>query len=295
MLNFLKNKKLAALVSVTSNTTLIILKFVAGFISGSISIISEAVHSCSDLLAAIITCLSVNKSEQPADDSHPFGHGKFEDFSGLIEGCLIILAALYIMFESVKKLLFGVEPMEHAGIAISVMLISVFVNIMVSTYLFTVAKNVDSIALYADAEHLRTDVYSSFAVFFGLLFIKLTGIHILDPIIALLVATIIINSGYKICRLSANNLLDRSLPGQEIESIKAIIASYEDIRGIKAIKTRKSGKDKNIVITIFVDGRKTIAYAHRLCDELEKSIEETIGNTSVTIHIEPLAAEKIPQ
>ncbi len=292
MSEFLKNKKLAASLSVTSNTALIILKLIAGFISGSISIISEAIHSCSDLLAAIITFFSVNKSEQPADKEHQFGHGKYEDFSGLIEGCLIIIAALYIMYESVKKLILGAEPMAQEHLAIAVMLFSVIINILISSYLFIVADKTDSMALYADAEHLRTDIYSSFAVFFGLLMIKFTGLHLLDPVIALFVAVIIINSGYKICKRSSDNLLDAALPEKDIEQIKEIIKQYKDIVAIKEVKTRKSGKDKEIVIAILLDGEKTISFAHNLCDSLESTLEEKLGNTSVTIHIEPVVSGK---
>ena len=237
MSEFLKNKKLAASLSVTSNTALIIFKLIAGFICGSISIISEAIHSCSDLLAAIITFFSVSKSEQPADKEHQFGHGKYEDLSGLIEGCLIVLAALYIIYESFKKLIFGAETLVQEHVAIAVMLFSVIINILVSTYLFMVAKKTDSIALYADAEHLRTDIYSSLAVFLGLLVIKFSGLYILDPIIALFVATIIIRSGVKICKRSSDNLLDASLPDYDIEQIKNVIAQYKDIVDIKEIKT----------------------------------------------------------
>ena len=273
-MNFLQNKQLAASLTVISNFILILFKFLAGFLSGSISIISEAVHSCSDLLAAVITLVSVKKSEKPADDDHQFGHGKYEDFSGLVQGVLIIAAAAYIIWESAQKLSGKVEPMSHPELAIGVMLISVLVNWILCIYLFKVAKNTDSIAIYADAEHLRTDIYSSFAVFAGLLAIKLTGCHFLDPVIA---------------------LLDASLPQADIEAIEEIIKGYEDIRDIKNIKTRKSGKDKEIVITLHVDGRKTIAFAHRLCDEVESAVEKRLGNTSVTIHIEPLNCEQPAQ
>lgn len=291
MNNILTDKKIAASLSVLSNTVLILFKFIAGFISGSISIISEAIHSCSDLLASCIALFSVNKSEKPADSDHQFGHGKYEDFSGLLEGCLILLAALYIIYEAVKKLSGHVGPMDHPNLAIGVMLLSVLVNTLLSFYLFKVAEKTDSIAIYADAEHLRTDIYSSFAVFFGLVAIKLTGWYVLDPVIAILVAAIIINAGYKICKESTNNLLDGSLPQSDIETINEVISEYEEVKQIKTVKTRKSGKDKEIVITLLVDGRKTIAFAHKLCDKLEFALENKLGNTDVIIHIEPLSCE----
>lgn len=295
MTTFFYNKKLAAKLSVVSNAALIILKLIAGFISGSISIISEAVHSCSDLLASVITLFSVHKSEQPADFDHQFGHGKYEDLSGLIEGILIILAALYILYEVLKKITGTSEPISDSGLGMIVMFISVVANILVSVYLMKVAKNTDSIALYADAEHLNTDIYSSLTVFLGLVCIHYTGIHAIDPILAVIVAVIIIHTGYKICKEAINNLLDGSLPEKNIKEIKSIIEKYNEhgICGIKEIKTRKAGKNKEINITLLLEGERTIKYAHDLCDALEKDIEQNLGNTEVTIHVEPIESPAV--
>ena len=148
-----------------------------------------------------------------------------------------------------------------------------------------VAKNTDSIALYADAEHLNTDIYSSLTVFLGLVCIHYTGIHAIDPILAVIVAVIIIHTGYKICKEAVNNLLDGSLPEKNIKEIKSIIEKYNEhgICGIKEIKTRKAGKNKEINITLLLEGERTIKYAHDLCDALEKDIEQNLGNTEVTI------------
>ena len=205
-------KKFAAFLSIVSNTILILVKFIAGFVSGSISIISEAIHSMSDLLASILAFFSVSKSALPADADHQFGHGKYEDLSGLIEGALIILASFFIVFEATKKILLGLEIEIQTDLAMAVMLFSAIINILVSFYLFKVAKKTDSMALFADAEHLRTDVYSSFGVFLGILAIKITDMHILDPIIAIVVAVLILSAGYRICKKSINNLLDGTLP-----------------------------------------------------------------------------------
>lgn len=154
-------KKRAAILSIVSNTLLIVLKFIVGIISGSISIISEALHSGSDLLASFIAFFSVSESSKPADEDHQFGHGKYEDLSGLIEGILIILAALYIVYASVKKMFFAPVIRIDVDLGLAVMLVSVVANTFVSIYLFKIAKKTDSIALYADGEHLRTDIYSS--------------------------------------------------------------------------------------------------------------------------------------
>lgn len=289
MERFFKNTKLAASLSVISNLILILLKLMAGYISGSISIISEAIHSGSDLLASIIAFYAVHKSDKPADSDHQFGHGKYEDVAGFIEGCLIILASLYIVYEASKKLSGLSEPIDNSILALSVMFFSVIANLFVSSYLFKVAKASDSIAIYSDAQHLKTDVYSSLAVFIGLLIINFTNLHILDALIALVVAMIIMNTGVKICKRTLNDILDGSLPESDIMLIKEILNknSENTLTKIKEIKTRKAGKDKEIVITLCVDGNLTVKYTHDLCDKLENEIEKSIGNTKITIHIEP--------
>lgn len=282
-----KNK--AALLSICSNSLLIITKFIVGLFSGSISIISEAVHSCSDLLASIIAFFSIKKASQPADKEHPYGHGKFEDLSGVIEGMLIVFASFYIVFESLAKIKSGAAHSIDTSWGIAVMLLSVFVNIAVSTHLFKVAKKTDSLALLADAEHLRTDVYSSFGVFLGLLAIKLTGLVIIDAIIAILVAVLIFKTGLELSIVAVNNLLDISLPDEEINLIKELLKKYhsDDLVDIQIIKTRKSGKYKIIELTLVVREDITIKNGHILCDKIEKNLEDNIRNTNVFIHLEP--------
>lgn len=282
-------KKIAAGLSIISNSVIIVLKLIAGVISGSISIISEAIHSLSDCLASILTFFAVTKSSEPADDEHPFGHGRYEDMSGFIEGGLIIFAAFYIIYEAAKKLFFGSSTNIDTMLGIYVMGFAVLVNILVSSHLFKIAKESDSISLFADAEHLRTDVYSSLGVLVGLILIKFTGLSVLDPIIAILVALFILKAGFSISRQTLNNLLDCALPPQETASIQQIISTFEEkgILGYKNLKSRRSGAVKNIEITILCPKNMTIFDCHNLCDEIEEKIAKTIGNTNVTIHAEP--------
>lgn len=190
-------KKLAAGLSIFSNAVIIIIKFIAGILSGSISIISEAIHSLSDFLASVLTFFAVMRSSEPADKDHPFGHGKYEDMSGFIEGGLIIFAGIYIIYEAGKKLVNGQNFEVETTLGIYVMLFAVIANYLVSSYLFHIAKKSNSVSLYADAQHLRTDIFSSLGVLCGLLLIKVTGIHIFDPIIAIIVAVIILKTGFQ--------------------------------------------------------------------------------------------------
>lgn len=282
-------KKRAAQLSILSNTCLIILKFIAGFVSGSIGIISEAIHSSSDLLASLIAFFSVSESSKPADNDHQYGHGKYEDMSGLFEGSLIILASFYIVFEAVKKIINPMSVNIDVNLGLAVMAISVIANIAISKYLLLTAKQTGSLALFADGEHLRTDVFSSLAVFLGLFLVKITGINLLDPIIAIIVATIIFYAGFKICEEAKNNLLDRSLSEEDEEKIKSVIIEYigEHIIKLKSLRTRKAGIKKNIDITLLVCGRMHIRRGHEICDEIEHKIEKLIGNTDITIHLEP--------
>lgn len=288
-MDIVNKKKLAAFVSVVSNSSLIVLKLIAGAVSGSISIISEAIHSFSDLLASFLAYFSVSRSGEPPDEEHPFGHGKFEDLSGLIEGALIILASFYIIYEAVKKILTPENSLLDLNLALAVMIISVFVNTFVSIYLFKIAKETDSIALFADAEHLRTDIFSSLAVALGLFAIKVTGIHILDPIFAMIVAGIILRAGFSICKTTTGNLLDTSLPSEIRQTILAVVESYlhKGISGYKELKTRKAGMKKQIAMTLLFEPGVSIRKAHQLCDEIEHDLESRLGNTDVLIHIEP--------
>lgn len=284
-----KEKQIAAIVSIVSNTSLILLKFIAGILSGSIGIISEAIHSSSDLLASIITFFSVSESSKPADDDHQFGHGKYEDFTSFIEGLLIILAAFYIIYEALKKILFSLHMEVDTNVGLTVMFISVVANIFVSAYLFKTAKKTGSTALYADGEHLRTDIYSSLAVFIGLVIVKTTGHHIFDPIMAIIVAIIIFIAGYKICETSTKSLLDITLSEDENQQIKEIIGKYIEngVIALKNVRTRKAGLNKNIDLVLIVEKNMHISTAHELCDRIEDEIEADLKNTDISIHLEP--------
>lgn len=282
-------KKRAAFFSIISNVALITLKFIVGILTHSVSVISEAVHSFADLLAAVIAFFSVKKSSEPADSDHQYGHGKYEDLSGFIEGFLIILAAGFIIWEAYKKIVAPeIQSIEtHWGIC--VMLFSVVLNFFVSQNLFRVAKKTDSIALLADAEHLRTDIYTSFGVFVGLILVKFTGKPVFDPIIAIIVAMMIIKTGWELCASSLNNLLDTSLPESEIRIIEIIINKYIPEKAIKLekFKTRKSGADRLVEFVLVVPEGMTIKEGHALCDSIESEIASNIGNCTITIHLEP--------
>lgn len=280
-------KKFAAGLSITSNALVIVTKIIAGMVSGSISIISEAIHSLSDFLASVLTFFAVTRSAEPADKEHPFGHGKYEDMSGFIEGGLIIFAGFFIIFEAMEKLLHGYSLESESMLGIYVMAFAVAANFLVSRYLFYVAKKSDSVSLLADAEHLSTDIFSSLGVLIGLVLIKITGLAALDPIIALIVALIILKAGFSISKETLNNLLDGSLPNEDIAKIEEILKRNSVIKGYKNIKGRKSGQYKDIELTLLFNPDMKISCAHNICDQIENEIKKNLGQVSTTIHAEP--------
>ena len=288
-MNLDSEKKFAAGLSITSNAIIIVTKIIAGMLSGSISIISEAIHSMSDFLASVLTFFAVTRSAEPADKEHPFGHGKYEDMSGFIEGGLIIFAGCFIVFESTKKIIFGYTLQTESMLGIYVMALAVVANFVVSRYLFYVAKKSDSVSLLADAEHLSTDIFSSLGVLVGLVLIKITGIAALDPIVAIVVAVIILKTGFTISKETLNNLLDGSLPQEDIKKIETILKNNKVIKGFKNIKGRKSGQYKDIELTLLFNPDMKISCAHNICDEIENEIKKELGNVSTIIHAEPVS------
>ena len=284
-----RKKQLIAGLSILSNVLLTSLKLIVGYISGSLSIISEAIHSFSDFAASILTFFSVLKSSQPADNDHPYGHGKYEDMAGFIEGLLIIFAAIFIIYKSSVKILNGSIVSVENNIGILVMLIAVVLNILVSSLLFKVAKESNSISLYADGEHLRTDVYSSLGVLLGLVLIKYTGYSILDCVIAILVACFIYKTGYKISKQSIMRLLDYSLPKEDIKCLNDIILGFKDKVSLKcnSLKARQLGPTTDIDLVLLFPRETSLCECHRICDEIEKRIRSIYVNASISIHSEP--------
>lgn len=288
----LTGKKQVAMLSVGSNALLIILKAVAGILSGSVSILSEAIHSGMDLAASCIAFFSVSYSSRPADKGHPYGHGKIENISGVVEGILIFIAAGLIIYEAVQRIVYPV-PLEETSIAMWVMFVSAAANTVVSSILYKVAKKEDSIALQADALHLKTDVYTSAGVGIGILLIKLTNLYILDPIVAILVALLIIRESFNLCAEAFRPLLDAKLPDSEEKLILNVLESYSGkIVDYHELKTRKSGTQRYADLHIMVDPAMSVEESHEICNCIEEEVQKHIPNVNLTIHIEPSSLRK---
>lgn len=285
-----------AVLSVISNTVLILLKLAVGIIIGSVAVISEAIHSAVDLLAALIALFAVRKASEAADERHPYGHGKFENISGTIEGVLIFFAAIWIVYSAVRKLMKPGE-LEAPSWGVLVMLVSAIVNTVVSARLFKVGKETDSVALQADGWHLRTDVYTSLGVMLGLLVIWVGG-HIwpaanlgwIDPVVAIVVALMILRAAYGLTKEAARDLLDVSLPDADVEWIPAYVKEHwPAVRSFHRLRTRKAGSNRFIDFHLAVDDHMSVREAHELGDEIVVAIKERLPDSRVHIHVEPCA------
>lgn len=301
-MNIQRQKTNVALLSVLSNTFLVAGKITVGLMINSVAIISEAIHSGMDLLAAIIAFVAVKISGKPADQSHPFGHGKAENLSGAIEALLIFAAAGWIIYESILKLIHP-RHIDEPAWGVGVMFISSALNWFVSHQLFIVSSKTDSIALEADAWHLRTDVWTSVGVMIGLgiiwigdHFLPTVNLNWVDPVAALMVATMILKAAYDLTIKSVRDLLDAGLDPAEEEKLRALIAAHDPhIRGFHNLRTRKSGGRRFIEFHILVNPSMSVNRSHQLTDELVVKIRAIMPASIITIHVEPCKSKCYPK
>lgn len=283
----MSSKTSVAALSIVSNTVLVNFKLAVGIAIGSVSVISEAIHSGIDLIAAIMAFFAVRVSSNPPDEEHRFGHGKAESLSGFVESLLIFVAALIIINEAIQKLLHGGE-LQMVEIGIGVMVVSAVVNVFVSRRLLKVAKETDSIALEADGWHLTTDVLTSAGVAAGLIVVRFTGLVVLDSLIAIAVALIILKAAFDITRRSVRDLLDSSLPLEEQALIREALEGHsEEMVGYHKLRSRKAGGERHVDLHLVVKPDISVQESHALCNHLEGHLETALGPASVNIHVEP--------
>jgi cation diffusion facilitator family transporter len=282
------HKSRAAGLSIFSNSVLIVLKLVAGALTGSIAIITEAVHSSIDLLASIVAFYSVRKADEPADEDHPYGHQKVENLAAAVEGMLILVGAAIIVFESTRRLLVGAD-VDRLGIGIGVIALSAVANVGVSSYLYRQARLTDSPALEGDAAHLRTDAVTSVGVLIGLVLVDTTGVAELDAITALVVAAAIVYSGVRILNRSSRVLVDEALPVYELQAVRQAIEDYgaDEVVGFHKLRARRAGSRRDVDLHVqFRDGT-SLMRAHQVSHELQQAIRARLRGADVLIHLEP--------
>jgi cation diffusion facilitator family transporter len=281
-------KTRAAGLSIISNSSLILLKVAAGVVTGSIALITEAIHSAVDLVASVVAFFSVRKADQPADEDHLYGHAKVENLAAALEGVLIVLGAAVIIFESVRRLADPPE-LETLGVGIAVIALSTVVNLGVSTWLYRQADAHDSPALAGDAAHLRTDALTSVGVLIGLVLVQVTGVEVLDPIMALVVACAIIFSGVRIITRSSRVLVDEALPPDELGEIRRAIEEYgaPEVYGFHKLRARRAGSRRYIDLHVQFTSGTTLERAHAVSHDLSEAIRGRIRGADVLIHLEP--------
>jgi cation diffusion facilitator family transporter len=281
----------AARLSLVVVIGLIVLKVVVAVLTGSISILAQAADSFLDLFAIVVTFFAINIATKPADEEHPFGHGKVENIAAIVQAMLIFTAGGLIIYSAVRRIITG-ATIELTEAGIGVMLVSIIASIFLSRHLLKVSRTVDSVALQATAHNIAADVYSAAAVLAGLIAIRFTGLNILDPIIALLVALFILKVAYDVLRRSFGGLIDVKLPETEESTIKSCIMEHGgELVGFHELRTRKAGSWRFIDLHLVVPKYASVKQAHSLCDHLELDIETRLSYTSVTIHIEPCTIE----
>jgi cation diffusion facilitator family transporter len=278
----------AALVSIVSNSCLIALKLVAGAVTGSVAILTEAIHSGIDLIASCIAFFSVRQAEEPADAGHRYGHEKFENVAAAAEGVLILAGAAVIVYASAHALVEGTE-LESLGFGIGVIAFASIVNLLVSAWLFRRARETESAALEGDAAHLRTDAYTSLGVLVGLALVHWTGWTWVDPAVALVIACAIVVTGLRLVARSWRVLVDEALPEDELEAIRAAILDFRDrdVVGYHQLRTRRAGARRYVDLHVQFRAGTTLEDAHGIAHELQDRIASRLRGADVLIHLEP--------
>jgi len=281
-----QEKKNVALGSVLAAVFITGFKLVIGFMTGSLGIISEALHSGLDMVAAMITYFSVRVSDKPADKEHNYGHGKVENLSALVETILLLITCVWIIYEAIHRLTSGETLIEVTAWSYIVVICSIVIDFTRSRALYRVAKKFNSQALEADALHFSTDIWSSTVVLFGLICYQFLGWYRADSIAALLVAVIVLYVSYQLGRRSIDVLLDKS-PVNTTKAVHEIIKLHPEVLKYHGLKARTAGADTFIKFNVHFDPDLSLREVHEVCDKIESEIKKQVVRSEVYIHAEP--------
>jgi len=281
-----------AYLSIATSLATIVLKFGAYFLTGSVSLWSDALESLVNLAAGLVALGALTVAEQPADDRHAYGHDKAEYFSSGVEGALILVAAVSIIWSAVHRLV-DPQPLAHLGPGIVVAFLAGAANFVTARIMLKVARQHDSITIEADAKHLLTDVWTSTGIFIGLLIVMaMPQWAILDPLMAIAVGVHIIYTGWDLVRRSADGLMDAALPPKEVERAEKLIrAELPAGADFHALRTRKAGARRFLELHLVVPGAMSVAESHALCDRIEASLVAHLARAHITIHVEPAESQ----
>jgi len=277
-----------AWLSIGAALATITLKTAAWAITGSVGLLSDALESGVNLVAAIIALVALRISARPADDSHHYGHGKVEYLSAGAEGVMIVVAAGLIIYEAVKRLL-NPQPLESVGLGLAITLVATAINLVVGLLLIRVGRHQRSLILEADGRHLMTDVWTSVGVVAAVALVGLTGWLPLDPVVAIAVAVNILVTGGRLLHRAGRGLLDASLPPHEVALVHGALEPFvSDEVHFHAITTRESGRSAFVSMHVLVPGAWSVQRAHDLVEHVEAAVQEALPHATVDTHLEPI-------
>jgi cation diffusion facilitator family transporter len=281
-------KRRAAAISIASNSGLIVLKVAAGLVTGSVGILSDAIHSLMDLIASLIAWASVRKSDAPADASHRYGHEKLEDLAAGAQALLLLVGAAFIAIEAVRRLINGGQ-VKSIGVGIAVAGVAAAVNLIVSTYLERTGRATGSPALHATAADLRTDAIVSLGVLVSLVVVKLTGARWLDPVVGLIVAAAITRTGVRILIDASRRLADEALPPDELAALQQVVQSFvgDEVVGFHDLRARHVGSHHQVDLHLQFASGTSLERAHYVSHKLQDAIVARLPETTVLVHLEP--------
>jgi cation diffusion facilitator family transporter len=279
-----RRKRSAAWLSVIANAGAALLKLAAAVVTGSSAVLSEAAHSFADLTASVIALLSVRAGDRPPDPGHPFGHEKIEHVSGVIEGAMILVAAVGVAALAITHV--G-NPIDHSGWGIAVLLVAAAGNIVVGRRVRKVSRDTHSAALEADAAHLSADVLTSLGAAGALVLVSLTGVRALDTIVACLIAVLVARTGVELVISGTRVLVDVAIPEREVQIVHEVLDATPEIRGWHRLRARRAGATRHIDLHLLVDPSMSVARAHEITDAIETALEQRLGGADVVIHVEP--------
>ena len=281
-----KEKERVIILSVISNTSLVVIKLIIGLMTGLVSVIAEALHSANDLLASIIAYFGVKNSLKPPDKDHQFGHGKVEVVTGWIENFLILVIGVGIIYEGIRKLIEKTHP-KMVEVGIAVMIVSGIVNWLVSAYLIRKGKELRSVGIEIDGEHLRADVITSLGIAGALIVLQVTKFWWIDPIAAIFVGVWVIGIFIRLSIKLTHHVIDTGLDEKEIARIEEVIKSFPEIMCHHKIRTRHGGSTIFIDMHIQVDPGMTVDRSHKITKEIEAKLKEIYKDVNVLVHVEP--------
>ncbi len=284
-------KRLASALSLAYNVLFTVAKLVAALLTGSMSLLSEALHSATDIVASTLAYIGVRAASVPPDERHPYGHGKIETLAGFGESILLFLMVLYLIGEGIHRLIAGVQ-LQSLELGLGVMALSTLSSLLVGQYVLRVGRRTRSLALLSNGQHLMVDFWTSASVLLALLLIRLTGWTPIDPLLAIGIALWLLRGAWRLCTQAFHELIDQRLPDEEMAHIDRVIRSDPRVMSYHNLRTRRSGAMRYIDLHIVVPADWSLQQAHTVADTLEKQLERELAPAQVVIHVDPYDPNK---